>query len=328
MVITLDNKESVIVTSVLDDTEDSFTITNGTISKTLTGLDAGRHNVTITYLGSDVYQNETATAYFTIGQSDINVDVSSSDVTYPDSVTVTVTADASGIYNLTVGNKTQEITLVADTAQNFTYTLAAGTYNITLSRAESEEYYSVSKTINVTVAKGSVNITVVSADVVYPGVVVATVTSDVSGKYTVTLGNATKDVTLEAGIAQDVTFDKVNAGNYTITASYAESENYTVASQTKDVKVSKGDIVLTINAGDVTYPDNVTVTVTADVAGEYSLKIGNDTKAITLEAGVAQNFTYALAAGTYTFTVSCPESDNYNAASASDNATVAKASIT
>ena len=328
MVITLDNKESVIVTSVLDDTEDSFTITNGTISKTLTGLDAGRHNVTITYLGSDVYQNETATAYFTIGQSDINVDVSSSDVTYPDSVTVTVTADASGIYNLTVGNKTQEITLVADTAQNFTYTLAAGTYNITLSRAESEEYYSVSKTINVTVAKGSVNITVVSADVVYPGVVVATVTSDVSGKYTVSLANATKEVTLEAGIAQDVTFDKVNAGNYTITASYAESENYTATSQTKDVKVSKGDIVLTINAGDVTYPDNVTVTVTADVAGEYSLKIGNDTKAITLEAGVAQNFTYALAAGTYTFTVSCPESDNYNAASASDNATVAKASIT
>ena len=331
MVITIDNKENIILTSVIDGAEEIFAMTNGTYSKALTGLSAGDHTVTISYEGSDVYEADTASVTFNVGKATINVDVSAAGVTYPADVVVTVTADVAGKYNVTVNGVTEEVELAANTAKEVPFSgLAAGTFDVTVSREATEDYNAVSKTVNVTVAKATPVITVTSSGATYPADVVATVTSDVSGKYTVALGDEIKEIDLVAGVAQDVAFEKVNAGNYTVTAAYAETENYTAASATADVSVAKGTVTLTITAGDVAYPNDVVVTVTADVAGNYTLALGTTTpETIALEAGVAKDVTYSgLTAGTYTFTVASAETDNYNAAEATATATVGKATIT
>ena len=332
MTITLDNKEDLIVkVSVDGQTEQLVPISNGIISGNLTGLPAGDHNVTVAYEGSDAYEAETVTAYFNIGKANINVDITAVGGTYPDDIKVTVTSDVTGEYNLTIGATTVSINLVAGVPSEFVgEDYSAGTFDVTVSREATEDYNAVSKTVNVTLAKATPVITVTSSGATYPADVVATVTSDVSGKYTVTLGDEIKEIDLVAGVAQDVAFEKVNAGNYTITAAGAETENYTAASATADVAVAKGTIALTITASDVVYPNDVVVTVTSDVAGNYTLALGTTTpETIALEAGVAKEVTYSgLAAGTYTFTVASAETDNYNAADATATATVGKAAIT
>ena len=330
--VTLDNKDALDVDLYVDGVyTKTVKILNGNYSETISDLHTGNHNVTVVYQGSDLYEAETQTAYFTIGKSNITLDVSAVGGTYPADVVVTVTSNVAGEYNLTVGTNTEVVTLEAGVAKELSFSgLAVGTYDVTLSRAESEDYYAVSKTVNATITKASVTITLVAGSVTYPNDVVATVKADVSGDYTVTLANTTEVVTLEANVAKEVKFPGLNAGNYEITAAYAENENYTAASETVNVAVSKANVTLAIAASDVTYPDTVVVIVTSNIAGNYTLALGTATpQTIALEKDVPSEIPFTnLSAGTYTFTVLCPETDNYNAADATTNVTVEKATIT
>ena len=328
VVITLDNKDDSDVDLYVDGVyTETIRISKGQYTGDIKGLHAGNHNFTVAYKGSAVYGADTQTAYFKVDKANVTLSVSAIGGTYPDPVSVTVKADVSGEYNLTFGTTTQVVNLEAGVAKEITYSdLAANNYIVTLFHVETQDFNSVSLSADATVAKANITITANAKDVTYPGDVTVTVKSDVGGKYTVALGTTSKDVTLEAGVANDVVFNNMPADSYVATVTFADTENYTSTSATANVVVRKANVIITVGANGVTYPGDVTVSVSSDVAGDYKVTIGKDTKSVTLKAGEAQNVIFeGLGAGSHTITVDYAETANYNAASATSDVNVAKA---
>ena len=178
-------------------------------------------------------------------------------------------------------------------AKEVTFTgLSAKEYTINATYEETENYTSATNdTVKVNVLKATPTMTVSSENVTYPGDVVITINTDVGGKYNITVGNQTKEETLNAG-TNTVTFTNVKVGSYTITVKYGESENYTSAeNNSTNVSVLKNEtfepeITATNTANETiitfTFPEEATGNVTVTVDGkQYNATLENGKATIT-----------------------------------------------
>lgn len=318
MTITIDNKENVIVNLVFDDEiEQAGIIKNGSVSGHITGMAAGDHKVVVTYAGSDIYEADNQTVYYTIDKAPITVEVSADDVVFPDVITVTVKADVDGWYYVAVGTSVELVALEADVAQDVKFTKVPGTYVVSISCDESENYTAAYAETEVTLEKGPVNIVLVVPDVTYGDDIVAYIEADVRGDYKIQLGDVTQLVTLEPGVIKDVKFAGLDAGEYLVIAHFDETEYYANATEFELVTVDKAQVDLEITSEDVTYPDSVYVTIYTDIDGEYWLQINMTTpERVTLYSGIPNVFELPkLDAGTYLVSITYTGSENYDTTS-------------
>ena len=279
------------------------------------GLGAGSYDVSLCCDVSANYNAVSKSVNVTVDKAPVTLNVSVFDVIYPGDVIVSVTADVAGNYTVTLGATAQNITLEAGSAKELTYSgLAAGNYNVTVGCGESSNYSAVSVSANVTVSKAHISVNVTVVDVVYPCDVVVVVSVDVGGEYNLTVGAVSEVISLEAGSAKEFTFSGLGADTYNICVACGESENYTAVSAVANVTVAKAPVSVSISAGDVTYPGDVVVCVSASVVGTYTLTVGATSQIIGLDAGVVNEFNYSgLGAGTYNISVSGEETSNYAA---------------
>uniref|UniRef100_UPI00386B1052 pectate lyase-like adhesive domain-containing protein n=1 Tax=Methanobrevibacter sp. TaxID=66852 RepID=UPI00386B1052 len=106
----------------------------------------------------------------------------------------------------------------------------------------------------------------------------------------------------------------LEVGSYVarIVATYPGLEQ--TAAKNITLKVTKKAPKIEVAASDVTYPDEVVVTVRSDVSGEYIVKVAGMAKNVTLVAGEARNVTFSgLAANENGYIVNVThESENYS----------------
>ncbi|WP_405264812.1 hypothetical protein, partial [Methanobrevibacter sp.] len=112
-----------------------------------------------------------------------------------------------------------------------------------------------------------------------------------------------------------ITFTGLSANEYLINVTYAETENYTSATNnTVKVSVLKTTPTITVKAENTTYPGDVIITINTDANGKYNITVGNQTKEETLTAG-ANTITFTgVKVGNYTITVKYAETENYTSA--------------
>jgi len=158
---------------------------------------------------------------------------------------------------------------------------------------ETENYTSATNdTIKVSILKATPTITVKAENTTYPGDVIITINTDTNGKYNITVGNQTKEETLNVG-TNTITFTGVKVGNYTITVKYGETENYTSAmNDTVKVSVLKNEafepeITATNTANETvitfTFPEDATGNVTVIVDGkQYNATVENGKAIVTI----------------------------------------------
>ena len=149
---------------------------------------------------------------------------------------------------------------------------------------------------------------------IYPGDLTVNITSDVDGKYTVKVGNQQKEIDLTANVIGNITFTGLSAKEYTINITYTETENYTSATNnTVKVNVLKATPTITVNTENVTYPNDVIITINIDTPGKYNI-VGNQTKEETLNSGTNVVPFTGVKVGNYTITVKYSETENYTSA--------------
>ena len=297
-------------------------------------LNANDYTVKVQFKGNENYtESNIVEKNLTVTKANVTITITAVDVTYPGDVIVNVSSDVSGTYFLFINTTSpQEIELEAGTIKEIQIpSLNAGTYEFTLAYLETDNYNAATESFNVTVAKANVTMSITAVNVTYPEDIVLTLLSDVSGTYNLQLDTTTpQKVSLEAGVAKNVNFSKVDAGTHKFTLAYAETGNYNPARESVNVSVAKANVTMSITAVNVTYPEDIVLTLLSDVSGNYGLQLDTTTpQKIGLKAGVAKNITYGkIDAGTHKFTLAYIETDNYNAATQSFNVTVAKANVT
>ena len=226
------------------------------------------YGINVTYEGNENYTatyNDTVSVKVSKAVPIINV--SSSDVTYPDKVVVNVVASVSGDYVVSVGGKSVPVSLVAGELKSVEFELAASdvAYGINVTYEGNENYTGAyNDTVSVKVSKGVPVINVSGSDVTYPDKVVVNVVASVSGVYVVSVGGKSVPVSLVAGELNSVEFElATNEAGYGINVTYEGNENYTAAyNDAVTVKVKKGTIKLTAPKVTTTYKVNKNLVIT------------------------------------------------------------------
>ena len=285
-------------------------------STEIAGLTAGDKEATIA-IDDDNYEG-TITETFTYKYvPEFTVEIIG---TYP---TAEITIEGTdGTYVVYIDEEHQtEITVKEGTGSGNISGVAAGVYEYENEAhvyfVETEDYQYASTYVPFEIAKATPVIKVEADEATYPADVVVTVTSDVAGTYTVTVGDKSEEVTLEANVAKDVTFEGLDANEegYAIEVTYEETENYNAAvNNTETVKVLKAAVVFDATvATPVAYPNDVIVTVNTTVAGKVTVKLDKD-YVFDVAAGVTDLTIPGLAVGTYSSKIVQFDADNYAAA--------------
>ena len=295
----------------------------------LAGLAAGNYTITITNGGDENHKSSNVTAGFKVEKACSEVTINPiANATYGNSITINfnIANRTNAVYNITLKGqpiRSGQINTNKITLNN----LNAGEYVIIIKNNENENYTQSSATSRFTINKAAPAIELNTTDITYQDKVTVSVKSNVSGTYTVKVGNATKNVKLTANKMQNVEFEGLNAGRYNITVTYTETANYTPATGNASVNVWKaGSSIKISKVTDGVYntlksvidisTENETALTYVIRKGTVQVKSGNDLDALL----------NGLAAGSYTITVTNAESRNFNASSATADFKVEKAS--
>ena len=281
---------------IFNNTVQIITVVNNVYEFDLGLLADGTYNITVTFNQTDRYNGKTVSATFktmSVEKTTPNISVASSNVVYPNDVIINVTSDAAGKYVVKIADQSIIIDLNANEMKSVVFKgIKAGIYGINVTFNETESYTSaVNDTVSVSVLKANPTISVSAENATYPSDVIIVIITDAGGKFNITVGNQTKEETLNAG-TNSVTFVGVKVGNYTITVKYGETENYTSATN-NSAKVSvlkneafEPEISATNTANETvitfTFPEDATGNVTVIIDGKkYNATVENGKATIT-----------------------------------------------
>ena len=214
-------------------------------------------------------------------------------VSYPETGSITITASAPGTYTVHVGENVYPavIETAGGSATVTVPKLPVGSYDVSVTAPETEEYNAVDtgKIATYTVNKGTVTITSANVTVTYPNTNSVTITASAAGEYTVTVGDKTSSAVIdEDGGTATVTVPKLDVGDYGISVSGSAGDNYSPIDTgiINYYHVLAGSINVSGQGTTVTYPDKGTIVITTDVAGTYTIKVGDKTyENVELNAG-------------------------------------------
>ena len=228
-----------------------------------------------------------------------------------DEITITIT-------NITNGEVTVKVDGIEVTGGKFT-PQASGNYTVTVESAETGMYYAGFNTTTFNVVKhdSPVEITVESA-------------YEIETRFNILITNATAvNVTIN-GKSYPVVDGKVlidgdlAAGNYTVTATIYESDNYVANSTTAEFTVYKHSSSIadiTVPSENVLYGKNATITVNMGnvTSGTLIIEVGGHNYTVDIVANVAK-LDIVLPAGTYTARAYFIGDDKYNATASDSSA--------
>ena len=241
---------------------------------------SGDYPITLTY--TDPYNiTLTNTSTLHVLQRLINVTINVDDVTYPEIPQAVVKANVTGNYTITINGTDINITFeITEADKEYTVSLkevlAPGSYNATVS-GNIEGYDAVTNTDDFKVNEGLINVTIQVSDVTYPDEAVAYVTANVTGYYNIVIAGTDYSRNITAGNRTEIPLGVLPAGNDYKANITSNVTNYATAFDNTTFNVNKGLIHLEINVTNVTYPDVPAVSVSANVTGNYTVCIENQT---------------------------------------------------
>ncbi|WP_162344410.1 MBG domain-containing protein [Pontibacter fetidus] len=210
--------------------------------------------------------------------------------------------------SVTIGNGALTYTPAAGTV------LGAGPHTLTVSAAETNNYNQAQKTVQLNVAKATPTVALtVGGPYTYDGSGKVVSSATVSGVADENLGAATVTYTLGN---EDVE-SPVNAGSYSVLATFAGNDNYTNAQATGTLVIAKADLAISAANATKVYGDanpafsgslvsggaqGESFTVTASSAATAGSPIGDYNIVPEVTGSTIQNYTVTATNGTLTVT--------------------------
>lgn len=315
-----DGKSHGITVTAPDGATITYTaVENGTYSSTNpTYTNAGTYTVYYKVVKSG-YETVLGSKTVKISKAPGKVTLSSSNgsFTYPASGTINVTENISG-GDLSV--KSSNSSIATATINGTVVTIksgsTAGTATITVTSAETTNYYSASATYSVAVRSGGLNVSATGYTGTYDGNAHSiTVTAPTGATITYS--------TTENGTYNETNPSYTNAGTYTVYYKVAKA-GYTTVTGSEVVQINKapGWVTLSGSSGTITYPNDGSFTVESYHGGALSVTTSSNSVATATISGTKVTIKSGTTANTATITVTSAETTNYTAASATYKVTV------
>ncbi|MDO5848313.1 MAG: Ig-like domain repeat protein [Methanobrevibacter sp.] len=246
-------------------------LVNGKGNLTVSGLDAGDYVVSGVFPGNDNYLASNNTANVTVMKVQPSLNVTASNTTYGNSVTVNVSCDVKeGSVKVDVNGTIYDVDLADGKATLVIPNLDAGNYTVVAEFGGNNNYLNVSNSTIFEVAKIAPKLIIEVTNITYGDVAICNVylnnkteqnsllksfkllRSNGGSSVEVTIDGKNYNVALNDGVGQ-IAIPDLNAGNYTALANYEGNRNYLSANNSTIFEVSKAVPKLNIQMDNVTY---------------------------------------------------------------------------
>ncbi|MBI3409371.1 MAG: hypothetical protein HY040_13605 [Planctomycetes bacterium] len=258
------------------------------------------------YSGDDNYNPAAGTATVVILKADPTLTVTTDTFTF-DGFPHAATATATGV----VGEPLGPITVTYDGSTD--EPVNAGSYSVIASFAGDDNYNPATAFATLTILKADPTLTVDGGTFNYDGQ-----THEATASATGVNGEDLGPVDITYNGSPDA---PLNAGSYSVVASFAGDDNYNAATQTATLTILKADPTLTVDAGTFVY-DGQTHEATASATGVNGEDLG--LVSITYNGSPDAPFN----AGSYAVVASFAGDQNYNPATQTATLTILKADPT
>nr|WP_292740667.1 Ig-like domain repeat protein [Methanobrevibacter sp.] len=347
--VTLPENATGYVIVNVDGQEYHANVTNGLAQVNITGLKAGKHNVTAVYVETDGYFGNVTNTTFTVSKLNSTITVKVDNITVGDvaAVNITVITGASGNVTITIGDEYNKTVGVTDGVISVIVPdLTVGEKTVNVTYNGNEKYLPSSNSTDFTVGQTAAEINIVVENITYGEIESIIAFINATGNVTIKLDGDeidTVDIT-EGKVVYDI--EGLNAGNYTVELVYNGNVNTNSTSVEANFTVAKADPKITIEVEDIIYGDVEHIVVHVNAEGNVTIKVINvgEVTELTLENGravlmasrwaVPQYDGQAsvdvkdLEVGNYPVEVTYNGNENYNAATLTADFDVLKANTT
>ena len=211
--------------------------------------------------------------------------------------------------------------------------LEAGIQYIKIGYRGNNKYEAVEVFHTVNVIKANPNLNVFIKDVNYGEnlTIYATLNgvnnTNLTGNVIVTINNKNYSVVVINGKG-NVSADKLPAGLYNFSATWAGNDNYNGTNISSGFKINKIDSTIAINVEDIKVGENATIIVNldSDATGNVTITLDNQNYTVAINEGQTIKVIGGLKAGTYDVFVKYIGDNNYNSAQNTTKFTVLKIS--
>ena len=211
--------------------------------------------------------------------------------------------------------------------------LEAGIQYIKIGYRGNNKYEAVEVFHTVNVIKANPNLNVFIKDVNYGEnlTIYATLNgvnnTNLTGNVIVTINNKNYSVVVINGKG-NVSADKLPAGLYNFSATWAGNDNYNGTNISGGFKINKIDSTIAINVEDIKVGENATIIVNldSDATGNVTITLDNQNYTVAINEGQTIKVISGLKAGTYDVFVKYIGDNNYNSAQNTTKFTVLKIS--
>ena len=211
--------------------------------------------------------------------------------------------------------------------------LEAGIQYIKIGYRGNNKYEAVEVFHTVNVIKANPNLNVFIKDVNYGEnlTIYATLNgvnnTNLTGNVIVTINNKNYSVVVINGKG-NVSADKLPAGLYNFSATWAGNDNYNGTNISGGFKINKIDSTIAINVEDIKVGENATIIVNldSDATGNVTITLDNQNYTVAINEGQTIKVIGGLKAGTYDVFVKYISDNNYNSAQNTTKFTVLKIS--
>ena len=298
-------------------------VLNGKGSKSIS-LDAGRYYANVSFNNKN-YNTKSRNATFNVFKADIDLIINVFDEVYPHDVECIIYASVDGVYNLTVAGCSTSVVVKYNFAFFNRHTLDAGTYDAVVSFAGDKNYNPVSNrtTFDVYASGTLFEIEINPDEIIYgdTATVTHTLSEGATGNISYYLSNGTFLGMLP--VDEDLKLPVLDAKFHVIIAIYSGDGEFMSACESAYLNVKPALNNVIVNVADVTYGENTTIEVSADVDGIYQLDVNGTIYNITINNGFGSKI-ISLDAGTYYANASFAD-NNYNTVSKNADFNVYKA---
>lgn len=302
-------------TAVMNDTYVyNYYVENGTVIN-------NKENITIDiFVDEDVFSGETVTGNIELKDNQGKI------------------ANITGQVTVKIGNKEYVVNVTNGTGKfAIDNEFSNNNHTITAIFNGTTQYNPTNGVANFTVNKPDLKLNINVSNITYGEDLTADITvtdengqiANITGQVTVEISGNIYTVNVTNGVGKLVVSDKLNAGNYTMTVLLNATTKYNSANATANFTVNKADSSIVVNAPDISYGENETVTIimNSDINGEVTVYINGEEITVEIKNGTGKLILDNLKIGEYAFEVEFNGNDNYNPSNATGEFSVKRADV-
>uniref|UniRef100_UPI000362CB0B Ig-like domain repeat protein n=1 Tax=Methanobrevibacter smithii TaxID=2173 RepID=UPI000362CB0B len=269
------------------------------------------------YILKATFNGITAKNKIIVKPADLNIDIKDILAGETEVITVKLPANATGTILFVIDGKTYSKTLKNGTASVEIANLALGKHTLKVIYSGDSNYTNNTKEVefNIKNSLSSITINTIKDSIYGESITItANITSGANGNVTFTIDHDSKTVEIVNGVAK-VTFNKVNAGNKNVKATYNGNNIYQGSSDNKEFKIAKAPSNINIITSEIIEGQNIRIyaVVNDDATGNVTFRILGlySPRNKTISNGNATWLISPLTSGSYTINAYYNGDNNY-----------------